>query len=126
MYPEEETEDDESEVFVQPLFNGSFSGSSSNGDISASADDATDERDEFGRESLDSLYIELLKKIENILSSFKNQAPLFLPQYPVCLGSFTVFYRYGRRLSPCAIIFLNIVAKYFLKYFIRFVSDNLS
>jgi hypothetical protein len=36
MYPEEETEDDENKMFFQPL----LSGSSSGGDISASADDA--------------------------------------------------------------------------------------
>jgi hypothetical protein len=51
MYPEEEAEDDENEVIIQPLFNGS----DSDGDISASADDATEEGwDEFGNENLDS------------------------------------------------------------------------
>jgi hypothetical protein len=51
MYPKEETEDDENKVVFQPL----LSGSSSGGDINASADDATgEERGEFGSENLDS------------------------------------------------------------------------
>jgi hypothetical protein len=37
-------------VIIQPLFNGS----DSDGDISASADDAEEEWDEFGNENLDS------------------------------------------------------------------------
>jgi hypothetical protein len=51
MYPEEEeTEDDENKVF-QPF----LSRSSSDGDVSARADDATEEeRGEFGNENLDS------------------------------------------------------------------------
>jgi hypothetical protein len=39
MYPEEDAEDDENEVIIQPLFNGS----DSDRDVSASADDATEE-----------------------------------------------------------------------------------
>jgi hypothetical protein len=51
MYPEEKAEDDETKVIIQPLFNGS----DSDGDISASADDATEEEwDGFGNENLDS------------------------------------------------------------------------
>jgi hypothetical protein len=52
MYTEEEeAEDDGNEVIIQSLFNGS----DSDGDISASADDVTEEEwDEFGNENLDS------------------------------------------------------------------------
>jgi hypothetical protein len=53
MYPQEEAERNEN-VIIQPLFNGS----DSDGDISASADDATEQEwDEFGNVNLDSFYL---------------------------------------------------------------------
>jgi hypothetical protein len=52
MYPEEEeAEDYENEVIIQPLLNGS----DSDGDISVSVDVTEEEWDEFGSENLDSL-----------------------------------------------------------------------